>query len=85
MAREPAVEDVHPLRDDERLGGEALVGLGVVAGEGAHPHGTARLLDLAEGRTEILDEDVGGLGVGDEDQHRAIAVVLDEMGDGDGS
>jgi hypothetical protein len=67
-ARQPAIEDVHSLRDQKRLRGEALVGVRVVARICAH----APALDgFSECGAEVLDQRVAGLGVrGDEERGR---------------
>ncbi len=75
-AGQPAVEDVHALRHHEGLGREALVGLGVVAREGAHAPALRR---LAQRRAQVVEEGVAGLGVGHQHEHRPLAVRPHEL------
>jgi hypothetical protein len=69
--RQPAIERIHTLGHHEGLGREALVGLGVVAREGAHPVALGR---LAQRGAQVIYEGVARLGRGHEHQHGAIPV-----------
>jgi hypothetical protein len=80
--REPAVQNVHPLGDQKRLRGEALVGVGVVGRVRAHAPALGR---LAECSAEVPGEGVAGLGVRGHEERRRIPQLRDQLRCDDGS